>query len=239
MIGAIGKTQDPRGEVITPPAVIEPATPPTPVNPTALSSLPRQIGGRGFDIGGLSGRVSGVGTTTAAGLPTVSDPDKAYADLTRREYEDFVRNFGNFESDTIQYAQNDTSLIDQARQDSVQAAELARGVNQRNLSRYGATLTPMQQRELERTLQRSNTLGGIQSVQDARIAQEEANTKLISDLINIGQGVNRSSQAQLGTSAANATQLNNAYRNARAQSQMQTYSTISQLGTAAIFALAI
>jgi len=92
---------------------------------------------------------------------------------------------------------------------------------------------------MSRSLQRSNTLGGIQSVNDARIAQREANTALLSDLINIGQGVNRSSQGQLGQSAANAAARQQQYEAARAQSRSQTYSTIASLGSMAIMALAI
>ena len=146
----------------------------------------------------------------AIALPEVKDPDKAYAEITRGEYQDFVRNYGNFESEMIQKAQTDTSLIDQAREDVGNAQALTTGIQQRNIDRYGGQLTAAQQSEMNRALQRGNTLGGIQSINDARIAQKEANTALLSDLINIGQGVNRASQSQLGTSAQTATNLKNA-----------------------------
>ena len=170
-------------------------------------------------------------------LPTVADPDKTYADITRREYEDFIAKYNDFEQDAINKSQTDTSLIDQARIDAPKAAELTRGIQQRNISRYGGQLTNVQNQQMERALTSGSTLGGIQSVNDARIAQDEANTKLLSDLINIGQGVNRSSQSQLGTSAQNATQLKNAYQQAKAQSKAQTYNTVGQLGSMAIMAV--
>jgi hypothetical protein len=88
-------------------------------------------------------------------------------------------------------------------------------------------------------LQFGNTLGGIQAVSDAKIAQRESNTQLLSDLINIGQDNNRASQRQLAQSAANKTQLDNAYRQAKANSRAQTYSTLGSLGAAAIFAFAL
>jgi glutamate mutase epsilon subunit len=87
-------------------------------------------------------------------------------------------------------------------------------------------------------LQRANTLGGIQSVNDAKIAQREANTALLADLINIGQGVNRASQQQLGSAAADATARKNAYTQAKAASKANTYSTIGSLASAAILAFA-
>lgn len=174
----------------------------------------------------------------AAALPTVSDPEKAFADLTRQEYIDYVENYRPFEEQLLEKARTDTSLIDQAREDVGLASQLTKQVADRNISRYGAALTPVQRQQMAKGLERSNVLGGIQAVSDARLAQREANQTLLSDLINIGQGVNRSSQNQLGQSAANANQLKNAYTQAKAASKAQTYSTIGSLGAAAIFAFA-
>ena len=56
---------------------------------------------------------------------------------------------------------------------------------------------------------------------------------------HIGQGVNRSSQSQLAASAQNATQLKNAYTQAKAASKANTINTVASLGTAAILAFAI
>ena len=195
------------------------------------------LGGRG--LGGLFGYVPPKNYGGGANdLPNVSDPDKAYADLTRQEYLDYIANYRDFELGLIDKAMTDTSLIDQAKEDRVRASALTAGMAERNRSRYGAALTPMQQQQQDRRLQLGNTLGGIQAVSDAKIAQRESNTRLLSDLINIGQGVNRSSQQQLAASAANKVQLDNAYRQAKANSRAQTYSTLGSLGAMAIFALA-
>lgn len=169
-------------------------------------------------------------------LPTVEDPDQVFADMTRQDYLDYLRDYRGFEENLIRQAQSDTSLIDQAREDVGVAQGLASGISARNASRYGASLTPAQRQQQDLRLQRANTLGGIQSVNDARIAQREANTRLLGDLINIGQGLNRSSLDQLGSAAATAANRENAYQAARAQSRAQTYSTIGSLASAAIFA---
>jgi hypothetical protein len=176
--------------------------------------------------------------TPGTNLPTVSDPEQAYAAITRGEYLDYVQNFRDFENQLIQQAQTDTSLIDQAREDAGMAATLTQGVASRNAARYGANLTPAQLQQRDLRLQRANTLGSIQSVNDARLAQREANTQLMSDLINIGQGVNRSSQNQLGASAQNFRNLQNSYTQAKAASKAQTYQTIGSLGAMAIMAFA-
>lgn len=177
-------------------------------------------------------------SSTTGGLPYVGDPDKAYAQITRDEYLDYKRNFSEFEEQLLDRAQNDTSLIDSARTNADEASGLMAGVASRNADRYGAALTPMQRQEQARGLKRANTLGAAQSVNDARIAQKESNQAALGDLINIGQGVNRSSLNQMGSAAANATQRKNAYTQAKAASKAQTYSTIGSLGAAAIFAFA-
>jgi hypothetical protein len=180
-----------------------------------------------------------IGAYSGRNLPVVTDPEKTFADITRQEYLDYIANYRDFEGDLIDQATTDTSLIDQARADREAASALTAGIAERNRSRYGASLTPVQRQQQARRLQLGNTLGGIQSVSDAKIAQNEANTRLLSDLINIGQGVNRTSQSQLGQSAANKVQLDNAYRQAQAASRAQTFNTLGQLGSMAIFATTI
>jgi|TARA_B110000977_G_C10938001_1_gene439733 hypothetical protein len=207
---------------------------------TGPFTTPGPYQGRMGDLGRMSQTGYGYQPTGAGAgsLPTVSDPDKAYEAITRGEYFDYVKNYSGFEDQLIEKARTDTSLIDAAREDVKVASGLTKGIADRNASRYGAALTPAQMQQQGATLQRANTLGGIQAVGDARINQREANTALMSDLINIGQGVNRASQSQMGSAAADATQRKNAFMQAQAQSKAQTYSTLGSLGSAAIMALA-
>lgn len=188
---------------------------------------------------GFQSELSGLGIGGVSAIPDVQDPEKEYADITRNEYMDFLRDYRGFEEDLITKSQTDTSLIDSAREDSAAAAGIASGMASRNAERFGVQLTPAQRQQQAAGLQRANTLGSIQALSDARIAQRESNQRLLSDLINIGQGVNRASQSQLGSAAGNASQRQQAYNNAKAQSQAQTYSTIGGLASAAILALAI
>jgi hypothetical protein len=191
---------------------------------------------RYFDVRGRLGEAAYAGQQTNAGLPVVSDPQKTFAGITRGEYEDYVKDYRDFELKQIERATTDTSLIDSAREDSKVAGRIAGEVAGRNVSRYGAQLTPAQLQQQQRGLQRATTLGSIQSLSDSRIAQREANQALLSDLINIGQDLNRSSQSQLGNAAADASARKQAYDSAKAQSKAQTYSTAGSLASAAIIA---
>ncbi len=173
-----------------------------------------------------------------SGLPTVTDPEKAYADMTRQQYLDYVKNYQPFELALIEKAKNDKSLIESARKDVATASTLATGVASRNAQRFGYNLSPDAAREQELRLQRANTLGGIQSVNDAKLAQRDANDQLMANLINIGQGLNRSANSQLGSAAQDAAARNAAYKSAKAASKAQTYSTIGSLASTAILAFA-
>tara|TARA_S200000501_G_scaffold216155_1_gene202840 strand:- start:18091 stop:18735 length:645 start_codon:yes stop_codon:yes gene_type:complete len=195
------------------------------------------LAAQGYDTSNMTAG-AGAGGDYVNSLPPVDDPAQAYADITRGEYNDFMNNYSEFEQDLLNRARTDTSLIDQARADSAMSGELTKGIAARNSARYGNSLTPAQQRALTRSIDRGTALGSVKSLSDARIAQNEANTALMSDLINIGQGLNRSSQTQLGNAAQDATQRKNAYEQAKAANKAQTYSTLGSLGAMAIFAMA-
>ena len=169
-------------------------------------------------------------------LPSVADPEKAYAQMAKQDYQDYVNLFSGFEQQLIDKSQTDTSLIDQAREDAATQSRVAEGVQQRNIERYGTELTPAQRIEMERSNQRTSQTRLAGGLNDARIMQQEANRRLLSDLINIGQGVNRSSMAQMQSAAQDAAQRNVADENAKSQHKQQTYIT---LGTLAIMAIAI
>ena len=63
-----------------------------------------------------------------------SDPQNTYATITRKEYEDFVRNFGGFEDKLIADTR-DTSLIDRAEEEARTQSRVAEGIQQRNIER--------------------------------------------------------------------------------------------------------
>jgi len=50
---------------------------------------------------------------SGSSLPTVTDPEKTYASITRNEYQDFIDSFGKFEEELIA-GLDDTSIIDEA-----------------------------------------------------------------------------------------------------------------------------
>jgi len=193
--------------------------------------------GMGFSDLGTNNERSQVGAY-GYGAPNVSDPDAVLAYMTRADAQAYERDYAQFERDMLDRASNDTSLIDDARTDSQMASTLASGVVDRNRSRYGANLTPAQMQQQQKSFQRDTTLGGIQSLQDARLAQRDLNQDMLGKIVDIGQGVYQRSMQGMTSAASNKKALDNAYASAKAQSKANTYSTIGSLGSAAIMAVA-
>ena len=175
------------------------------------------------------------GGYSASYLPGVSDPDKTLSNVARSQHESYIRNFRDFEEALIA-ARDDTSLIDAAKKDAPEQARIAKEAAERQRSRYGLQQTAVEARETERASKRGEAINLAGGVNNARLAQRDANRRLLGDLINIGQGVNRSSLSQLGTAAENATARKNAYTQAKAQHKAQTWQMVGSLGATALMA---
>ena len=166
-------------------------------------------------------------------LADVEDPQDVYAQMTRNDYDQYLRDFRPFEEALLQ-ARNDTSLIDQAREDVQTQRRIAGEVQTRNLERYGgAGLSNAQRQQQQRSLQRGGQLGMVNTVNNARIQQRQINNALLNELIGIGQGVNQNSLSGLGDASAMAANRAAAYKNAKAQH----HSNMVGLGAAIIGAL--
>lgn len=172
-------------------------------------------------------------------VTTGQDADTVFANLTRQQYDDFKKDFGGFEDSLIARAQNDTSLVDQAKKDTVKASGLTKGIADRNASRYGIGMAPDIIKARDTNLQRQNTLGGADAINNARFAQKDLNDSLLGSLVDVGAGLNSSAIGALGSAASTATSRKNAYTQAKASSQSNTWNTIGSLGSAVMRTFAI
>jgi hypothetical protein len=157
--------------------------------------------------------------------------------VAMQQHQRYISNYRDFEEALIQSRQ-DTSLIDAVPGDVEQQTEIAKGIAERNKRRYGYNQTAVEARESQRESERGASLGLAGGLTNARLAQRESNMRMLGDLINIGQGVNRSALQQLGVADENATARKNAYTQAKASHKSQTLGMLGSLGAMAImFAL--
>jgi len=181
----------------------------------------------------------GIQQYQTSNLASVTDPQSVYSNMARDDYDNYIRDFRTFEEELIK-ARDDTSLIDQAREDSARQAEIARGVQSRNLERYGgAGLSNAQRQEQNRAMQRGSNLATVGGLNNARIMQREVNQSTLADLINIGQGLNRNALGQLNTAAGLQSQRQQAYKNAKAQHSANMIGMGGTLGSALLAAFMI
>lgn len=152
----------------------------------------------------------------AGGLQNVKNPDKAFAGILRQDYNDYIANFRNFENRLLGMT-DDTTLVDRSRDNAAKQTEIAAGVQQRNLERYGGGgLSAAQLQEQQRSAQRGSQLSMANTVNNARVQQRELNQALLQELIGIGQGVNARALEGLGTAAQGAVARRGAYKQAKA-----------------------
>lgn len=151
----------------------------------------------------------------AGALPTVENPDQAFADITRQDYNDYIGNFRDSEKKLLSMT-DDTTLIDRARQTAPQQAKIAAGIQARNRERYGGGLSNAQLEQQQRTAQRGGQLSFANTLNNARVQQRSTNQALLQELIGIGQGVNARALEGLGTAAQGEVQRRGAYKNSKA-----------------------
>lgn len=166
---------------------------------------------------------------TTAELPAVADPDATYSDVVEGQYERYIGNFRDFENALIK-SRDSTDLIDAAREDTPQQIALTQGIANRNRQRYGYQQTGAEAQESQRAVQRGGALAMASGLNNARLAQRDANQRLLGDLINIGQGVNRSSLSGLGSAAQNAASRQQAFQNDKTAYKQQTAGFLGNLG---------
>lgn len=191
------------------------------------------MAGLGTMVSDLRGELSYRNSQTTSNLPIVSDPEKTNADLLRKDYDTYIQNFRPFEEKLLASV-NDTSLIDAVPEDVKKQQDIAAGVQQRNLSRYGGAGLSVAQRAAQNVAnQRQGMISLAGGLNTARINQDAINKKSIAELINIGQGVNRNAMQGMGNAAGLAGQREAQFKGAKAQH----HNSMVSLGTMATLAM--
>ena len=81
-------------------------------------------------LSNVAGEVEYRNNMSTSNLPVVDDPEKAFADITRQDYENYMKDYSGFEQQLID-ARNDTSLVDRAPEDAAKQSRIAQGVQDR------------------------------------------------------------------------------------------------------------
>ena len=81
----------------------------------------------------------------------IKDPDKVFADVSKRQFDRYEREFKPFEVDLIRRAETDTSLVDAVPQDVEQQQRIAEDISRRNRERFGIESTAVLSEERQKS----------------------------------------------------------------------------------------
>jgi hypothetical protein len=185
------------------------------------------------------GMMSAVAKSAKAAINIVAEqkkqePDAIFADISERQQDRYIRDYRPFEDELIYKSQTDTSLIDSVPEDVEQQQQIAADISKRNRERFGFESSAALTSERERALQRGGAINLAGGLNEARLAQLNQNQKTLSDLINIGQGVNRSSMSGLGAAAENAVARRSQYERDRVAYKNSQTSMLTSLAIGAL-----
>ncbi len=162
------------------------------------------------------------------------DPKKVQAALSKADFEDFRKNFGAFERDIVGEAMSDTSLLESGLQSAKTNFSLARDMQSRGLSRYGADTPIAQRQKMSRNLQAAETLGISNILNQGALAQRDTNTSRFYDLINIGNQVYTGGMGMLGQAAKGQANREAAAYSANQAAKAQNVALGASVGMAAL-----
>ena len=165
---------------------------------------------------------------SSAGLAPVPNPDKTFADVTRRQKEFVIGAVRPFERQLLGRLES-TELVDQIPEDVAQQQEIAAGVARRDRERFGFERSQALANEQARAVQRGGALNLAGGLNNARLQQDAINRQQLNQLVDFAGGINRSNLSSLGNAANLKTQRDNAYTAARAQAKAQRYGFIGSL----------
>ena len=164
--------------------------------------------------------------------------DEQLAELTREDYE-YRKNLLSEYEDQMFGMKDDTSILDNAREQVGSIA--ARGTDQRDrsLSRYGTQMRGAQAVAADRNLQLDAAQTGTDLLNNATIAQEEANLGVLGNLVAGGRRRQKNALAGLGDVASMESQRIAAGQAAQQQYRAQRNQTLGTLATFAGFAMGL
>lgn len=164
--------------------------------------------------------------------------DEQLARLTREDYDYRKKLLEQYEGELLSM-RNDTSIIDNAREQAGNIASRGQEQIERNMSRYGAQQAGAQAMAADRNMQLAASQTSSDLINNAQIAQEEANLGVLGNLVSSGRRRQKNALAGLGDVAGMESQRIAAGQTAQANYRNQRNQTIGTMATLAGFALGI
>jgi len=160
--------------------------------------------------------MTGAGSNSAYTLPDVGNYSATYvaedaASTLKSEYEKYVQSTRPT-SEIIDQRIKDLDLTSDVREDVEGSFDRTKDSMKRNRSRYGATLTPMEQIELDRGLQREEKSAIAGGLTNARVQERDMKDRLFSTKYNLELADYKEGLAGLASGGKTAYALKDEYQ---------------------------
>ena len=191
------------------------------------------------------GNLGNLNTTNSYNLPSTGDPDADAAALTRAEFLRFKQQglpaIEGLISDAEKYL--DPSYkgpeFEAARQSSKESSAILRGVQERNISRYGG-VDRVRQQQFNRDFDRQSTLAQVGAVSYTRDALRERGLSNLSAVSNLVNKQYTGAVDAVTSAGLNQAQRNTQYKMAKKQHKANMISSgIGLAGTAIMLAFMV
>jgi hypothetical protein len=164
--------------------------------------------------------------------------DEELAALTREDYE-YRKELMKPYEDQLFGLKDDTSIIDNAREVVGTIGDRGTEQTNRNMSRYGTQRVGAQALAADRNTSLSAARTGTDVLNNALVAQEEANLGVLGTLISNGRNRQKNALAGLGDVAGMESQRIAAGQAAQANYRAQRNQTLGTVATFAGFAMGL
>lgn len=162
--------------------------------------------------------------------------DKEFADITRKDYERRKKVLEGIEEELFA-EKDDTSIIDNAREQIGMIEERGRAQTDRDFSRYGISLAGAQAKAADRNLGLATARTGSDLMNNATIAQEGANQSVLQALVATGRNEQKNALGQLSSVAGMESQRIAAGQQAAAQARNQRNQMLGTMASLGMFAV--
>lgn len=164
-------------------------------------------------IGGLLGGLTG----GALGGSYISNPDKVMANLTRKDFAEYLEKYQPMLMGLTDRTLNSNELIDAANQRISTRQQQNEGRQSRILSRQTGALTPAQKMLIRQRNSLDLAKTNTSDINNARVEQSEQRLNNLSNIMGIARNTNQSAMSALGDVASNSNARDQAYKDARTQ----------------------
>jgi len=178
--------------------------------------------------GNSSGGNSGGGQQVASAVESGPSAGDTLASITRDELKNYLETYGEMEEGMLADTDS-TAIIDSAKKSQVLGQQVSSDIQQRTMSRYGATMTPAQLAASKRMSSLGDSASYAGAVNNSAIDQRDRNLGLKASLMGIGKEQLKVAMDGLGSAAGMDASREAAYQRDRASAHAANMNAIGTI----------